>query len=66
MAVPCTRKACTESTGHMSGYCSDVCLLLDQDAEAASVTVLAPGKAGGVGRGLQWQARQPVILPPAA
>jgi hypothetical protein len=50
----------------MSGYCSDVCLLLDQDAEAASVTVLAPGKAGGVGRGLQWQARQPVILPPAA
>lgn len=62
----CQRPACREETGHVSGYCSDVCLLLDQDFGAPPVTVLARGKAGGVGRGLQWQTRQSVILPPAA
>jgi hypothetical protein len=66
MAAPCTRKACTQSTGHISGYCCDVCLQLDQDFDAPPVTVLALGKAGGFGRGLQWQVRQPVIVPPAA
>lgn len=48
----------------MSGYCSDVCLLLDQDLDAPPVTVLSPNKAGGAGRGLQWQVPHPVALRP--
>lgn len=60
----CIRKACTEATDHLSGYCSDVCLQLDQDPATPPVTVLARNKAGGVGTGLAWQERIPVHLPP--
>ena len=66
MRTQCARKSCTTDTSHVSGYCSDVCLLLDQDFDAPPVTVLASGKAGGVGRGLQWQIPQLVNVPPAA
>ncbi len=60
MTGQCARKACKESTGHISGYCSDVCLQLDQDFDGPPVTV------GGFATGLAWQERQPVILPRSA
>lgn len=63
MTARCTRKPCKESTDHISGYCSDMCLQLDHDFDRPPVTVLARGKAGGVGSGLAWQVRVPVILP---
>ncbi|GAA3590977.1 hypothetical protein GCM10022295_85790 [Streptomyces osmaniensis] len=56
----CARKKCTTGTDRISGYCSDVCLQLDQDFDAPPVTVLARNKAGGVGTGLEWQVPQPV------
>ncbi len=59
----CTRPACKQETDHMSGYCSDVCLLLDQDFDRSAVTVLARNKAGGVGTGPAWGVRQPVHIP---
>lgn len=49
----------------MSGYCSDTCLQAEQDFDSPPVTVLSRGKAGGFGRGLEWQARKPVVIPAA-
>lgn len=63
MSARCARRACKKSTDYISGYCSDVCLQLEQDFDPPPVTVLASNKAGGVGAGLEWQKRQPVILP---
>lgn len=59
----CARPKCRAKTGHTSGYCSDVCLQLDQDFDAPPVTVLASGKAGGFGRGLHWMDQTPVHIP---
>ena len=56
----CTRPKCRPTTSHISGYCSDVCLLLDQDFHAPPVTVLARNKAGGVGTSPHWGDKQPV------
>lgn len=65
MTIACARKPCRQSTDHISGYCSDVCLGLDHD-NAPPVTVLARNKHGGVGTSPHWRDRQPVHLPPAA
>jgi hypothetical protein len=59
----CARPKCRTATGHVSGYCSDVCLQLDQDFESAPVTVFASGKAGGFGTALHWSDRTPVHIP---
>lgn len=59
----CARPKCRAITGHTSGYCSDVCLQLDQDFESAPVTVLGSGKAGGFGTALHWSDRTPVRIP---
>lgn len=66
MTPRCARKACKEPTDHISGYCSDLCVRLEHDLNLPPVTVLARSKAGGVGVGLEWQKRQPVILPRSA
>ena len=59
----CARPKCREETDHTSGYCSDVCLRLDQDFESAPVTVLASNKAGGFGASLHRVGRTPVRIP---
>lgn len=58
----CARPKCRMKTGHTSGYCSDVCLQLDQDFDIPAL-VLSPGKAGGFGRALHWADRTPVHIP---
>jgi len=64
VAPTCQRRSCTTTDGLIGGYCSDTCLQADApDEDDVPVTVLAPNKAGGVGRGLSWQTRQPVHLP---
>jgi hypothetical protein len=62
----CARKPCTQPTGHISGYCSEMCLQLDHDFDAPPVTVLSQGKAGGFGRALHWQLRDSVVVRDAA
>jgi hypothetical protein len=59
----CARPKCVEVVDHISGYCSDVCLQLDQDFDAPPVTALAPNKVGGFGWALHWSDRTPVHLP---
>lgn len=61
--LPCERPGCIEETAGDARYCSDACLDADQDFDSPPVTLLARGKAGGVGRGLEWGVPQPVIFP---
>ena len=61
----CQRPKCKRTDGLIGGYCSDACLQADApDDDLPPVTVLAPNKSGGFGRGISWMTRQPVHLPP--
>lgn len=61
----CARPKCRTKTAHISGYCSDVCLELDQDFDRPPVIVLARNKAGGYGSSPHWGTRTPVVIPPS-
>lgn len=60
----CVRPGCGHTTDHISGYHSDACLQAEMAPDdLPPVTVLAPNKSGGFGRGMAWSQRTPVHLP---